>query len=118
MCELEIVLILAFDQFGNFDVLLVILLLEAALEKFVVGDIISLHVSSPFDLAEWESARIDGVEDLAVDCSSTKLFDLGQTNLIRSDLAYLEQIIDPLENLHLGDGVGHIHHAYRVCHNF
>ena len=88
--ELEVVLVLALDQFGHFDVLLVVLLLEAALEEFVVGHVVGLHVGSPLDLADRQSAWVDGVEDLAVDCPWTQLFDLGQTDLKGSFFAYLQ----------------------------
>jgi hypothetical protein len=79
--ELKVVLVLALDEFGDFDVLCVSGFVERRLQQLEVSDVVVFRYRFPLDLAHRKHPRVHGVEELAVYCTSAQLFDLCHSQL-------------------------------------
>ena len=84
--ELQVVLVLTANHLGNIDILLVALLIECALQEFEVRDEFRLELRVPVDARQRDHSRVDGIEELAENCASSKILDLDQGDLVRKAL--------------------------------
>ncbi len=99
MQKLQIVLVLALDQFFDFDVLHDAQLGEALLQDLEVPHELVVELSSPVHLSQRDFAGIEHIHELAVYCARPQLLDFRQV--------YLEKVVEPSEQLAAGhfDGV-------------
>lgn len=79
LTKLKIILILCILKFTNIDMALNTVLVESALEDFVVFHEFVLMFSLPLDSTERESSRIQTVHNSAVNCPGSALFNLLNT---------------------------------------
>lgn len=73
--KLKIILILAFYQFLNFDMFFVTSFIKCSLQYFIVVHIVVSLFSLPFNLAESDLFRVDYIEELAVDGSTSQFLN-------------------------------------------
>ena len=99
MQKLQIVLVLALDQFFDFDVLHDAQLGEALLQDLEVPHELVVELSSPVHLSQGDFAGIEHIHELAVYCARPQLLDFRQV--------YLEKVVQPSQQLAAGhfDGV-------------
>ena len=114
--KLKVVLVLAFDELGDFDVLGMSGFVERRLQQLEVSDIVVFRNRFPLDLVHRKYSRVHRVEELAVNCASSQLFDLRDSQLRLSGL-HLESIVDPLQHIVLRYRVREIHHSDGVSHS-
>lgn len=87
--ELKVVLVLAFDEFFNIDMLHDSQFGESLLQNFEIADELVLELGLPVDFGHGEFAGIENVGELAVDGPRAQLLNFGETGL--------QKIVDPVE---------------------
>ena len=86
MAELEIVLILRFDQLADLNMALNAILVESLLQHFVILDKFVLMLSIPFHFAEVKSSGVQAIKHGAIHRTCCTLFNLCQLQLYKSQL--------------------------------
>ena len=95
-------------------------LIESILEELIILDIFIFMLGSPFYFTECKSAGIKTVEDTAVNCPRSTLFNLCKIKLCKQiSLSYFrvfdtytKQFVEPLQNSDFAYEVGFVHHSY------
>ena len=114
--ELQIILVLTFNQPLDFDILINPKFSETLLEEFVVVDELVLGFGFEVEFGRGDAAGVEGVEDLAVGDAGAELLDFGEGGVGEG--------VDPGEQLAAGElGVGELrgdvvseHLKLRICY--